>query len=131
MQRHRLKETPTQYLAIPNQVQRLSILILSRLSNLIEEEYKDKSTTPDKHDLESKEFSLASATIEEGKMDPLDYWVGKLKHFPITLIAYDSFAVPASPVSVYTMDFSTGGDTIGGKRNRSTQKFYIEREIFS
>lgn len=54
---------------------------LSRLSKLLEEQSRENSTVPDKHDLELNEYSLASTTIEERKMDPLDYWVGKLKHF--------------------------------------------------
>ena len=79
--------------------------------------------------MELNEYSLASTTIEERKMDPLDYWVGKLKHFPVLApIACDILAVPASTAPVEWI-FSTGGDATGGKRNRLTQK-NLEREIF-
>ena len=62
-------------------------------------------------------------------MDPLDYWVGKLKHFPVLApIACDILAVPASTAPVEQI-FSTGGDATGGKRNRLMQK-NLEREIF-
>ena len=104
---------------------------LSRLSKLleVEEEQSRENRTPDKHDLELNEYSLASTTIEERKMDPLDYWVGKLKHFPVLApIACDILAVPASTAPVERI-FSTGGDATGGKRNRLTQK-NLEREIF-
>ena len=61
---------------------------------------------PDKHDLELNEYSLASTTIEERKMDPLDYWVRKLKHFPVLApIACDILAVPASTAPACRSDF--------------------------
>ena len=76
--------------------------------------------TPDKHDSDLNEYSLASATIKECKIDPLDYWVGKLKHFPILApTACDIIAVPAS-IAHAEWIFSTGGDATGGKRNRLT-----------
>ena len=105
----------------------LSRLHVSKL--LEEEESRENSATPDKHDLELNDYSLASTTIEEHKMDSLDYWVGKLKHYPVLApIACDILAVPASTAPVERI-FSTGGDATGGKRNRLTQK-NLEREIF-
>lgn len=81
--------------------------------------------------MELNEYSLVSTTIEERKIDPLDYWVGKLndEHFPVLApIACDILAVPASTAPVERI-FSTGEDATGGKRNRLTQK-NLEREIF-
>ena len=104
---------------------------LNRLSKLLEEEQSRlNSTTPDKRDLELNEYSLASTTIKECKMDPLDYWVGKLKHFPVLApIASDILAVPASTAPVEWI-FSTGGDATRGKRNRLSWKI-LERNIYS
>ena len=103
---------------------------LSRLSKLLEEEQSRlNSTTPDKRDLELNEYSLASTTIKERKMDPLDYWVGKLKDFPVlALIASHILAVPASTAPVEWI-FSTSGDATRRKRNRLSWK-NLERQIF-
>ena len=65
--------------------------------------------------------------IEEHKMDPLDYWVGKLNHFPVLApIACDILAVPASTASVEWI-FSSGGNATRGKRNRSEREIFIQR----
>ena len=99
---------------------------LSRLSKLLEkEETRETITTTAKYDLE---FSHHTITDEERRMDPLDYWVGKLKYFPVLApVACDILAVPASTVPVERI-FSTGGEATCGKQNRLTEN--LEREIF-
>ena len=51
-------------------------------------------------------------------MDPLEYWVGKLKHFPSNSLT----VVPNLTAPIEHFFFSTGVDVTSGKRNRLMHK---------
>ena len=96
---------------------------LSRLSKLLEkEETRETIITTAKYDLELNEYSHHSITDEERRMDPLDYWVGKLKYFPVLApVACDILVVPAST--------APGVEATCGKQNRLTER-NLERHFY-
>ena len=109
----------------------VSVLILSRVALLLEENRKEKQSASclglSAEQKEIQKYSEEEFINEDTDDDPLNFWKGAANYPIIGSIACDILSVPVSTAPVERV-FSTSGESTSGKHNRLTD-YNLEREV--